>query len=300
MESVGRVPMEEPIVIGGRSHFATSTGRLIRVGPSAEVVGHEFVRCDFSQLDMSSGHYSHAKFIECTFDGADLTFATLDGTVFEHCSMKGLSAKHANLKLARFFKCNLEKATFNHASLMFTSFEGSSLGGTGFRRCHMYLTTYLEVNLSSCDFEEVTMIDGSFYHSLSDESIKLARSTMSNVYMFQCRMSFVGCDIEADNLVLSHCELGASICSNSVIHRSAFSYVIFDDSILFNIDVSESEFDHCSYYDAQIEDVRFDKSKYSNGFNSINPWVSDWSVVTSDHSGIATLDGESDQEDVQQ
>ena len=300
MKQVEHVYLEEPIVIGGRNFFVDSRGRLVRVGPSADVVGHEFVRCDFSQLDMSSGEYSHGKFVECTFDGADLRFATLDGTVFEQCSMKGVSAKHANLQHTRFFNCNLEKATFDHASVMFTSFEGSSLGGTGFRRCHMYKTTYLEVNLSGCDFEGVTMIDGSFSHSLSDGSVTLARSMLSNVSMFQCKMSLTGGDIEADNLVLSHCDFGGSIGGVSAIHRSSFSYVIFDRSILFDIDVSESEFDHCSHYDAQIEDVRFDKTKYSDGFNSINPWDSDWSVVTSDHSGIAALDGENSQEDVQQ
>lgn len=300
MDNIGQVPLEGPLMIGGRSHVVTSNDRLVRVGPKSNVSGYEFLRCDFSKLDLSNGKYSFAKFIECNFDGANLTFSNLEGTVFERCSMKGLLAKHTELDRACFSECDLGGATFNHASLVFTTFDKSFLGGMQFRRGHMYLTHFVEVDLQGCDFAGVTMIDAYFNRAQSDETVMLTESSLHSVSMLQCRMPLGGRGIEADNLVISHCDFGQSMCREVVISRSAFSYVIFDDSSFGNIDVLESEFDHCSHFDAKIDDVRFEMTTYSSGYNSINYSTADWSVVTSDLSKISVLDEERDQEDEQQ
>lgn len=297
MEEVEQVGLQEPIVIGGRTHFVESTGRLVRIGDYSNVSELEFVRCNLSGLNMSSGRYSHTKFVECTLDGADLSFSHLDGAIFEHCSMKGCSINVSNLDKAVFYDCNLEGAAFANSSFVYGRFVVSSLVETWFNKCHFEMTNFNQVEMLCCNFEGVIMRHVYFDRAISRGFVKISESTLYNVQLTQSRMVLKARDVEAQCLVVAYSDLHRTQCVDTVISESAFSYVIFDDCDLRNLDVFQSEFDHCSHFGGKMEDVCFDETKFSDGFSSIVPEVSVWSLVTQEGAGILAVNEEDDKEE---
>jgi len=125
----------------------------------------EFKDCVFSEMDLSS-----IKFLECGFEGCDLSLAKLTDTclrdvTFRNCKMLGLhfdecnplllafNFQECNLNMSSFFQLSLKKTTFQSCSLQEVDFSGCDLMESSFSGSDLTQATFDQTNLEKVDFQ---------------------------------------------------------------------------------------------------------------------------------------------------
>jgi uncharacterized protein YjbI with pentapeptide repeats len=81
-----------------------------------------------------------------TFDGADLSSASLNHLRLDRCSLVAADLRHATLDYCSFRFCDLRRASLRGASLRFASFAGCDLRDTNLRDCDLTGTQFGFVN----------------------------------------------------------------------------------------------------------------------------------------------------------
>ena len=100
---------------GGRAQLLSATGTVRRLS--------------FDGLDLVSLRVSdHVRLDRCSFVGADLRQATLDGAHMRMCDLTGADLRGASLRGARFAACDLSGADLRGADLHGTSFGSVNTG----------------------------------------------------------------------------------------------------------------------------------------------------------------------------
>jgi len=119
--------------------------------------GCTFTNCDFSNLDVSG-----LKFVDCAFEGCNLSMIKTYDTVFAqvrftNCKMLGL----------RFEDCHPVGASyeFDHCQLDFASFYQQSLKGKIIRGCRFKETDFTECDASRTCFDDCDFLMARFDHT---------------------------------------------------------------------------------------------------------------------------------------
>lgn len=67
-----------------------------------------FIDCNFEGMDLSFANLKDSSFINCNFKGADLSFASVQSATFRHSDLTGV-----NVYAACMYSANLESSTFD-------------------------------------------------------------------------------------------------------------------------------------------------------------------------------------------
>ncbi|WP_411081513.1 pentapeptide repeat-containing protein [Streptomyces sp. cmx-18-6] len=90
----------------------TARQRLAELHRYAAVTGE-----DFTDQNLASTRTAQLRFSRCTFKGADLRHATLDGGSFKFCDLSGADLRGASLRGAVLAGCDLRDADLRDADL---------------------------------------------------------------------------------------------------------------------------------------------------------------------------------------
>lgn len=131
-----------------------------------------FIRCDFSNSDLSG-----VNFLECTFTDCNLTMVKLEETAFRDtrfndCKMLGLHFESCN-KFG--FGVRFEKCTLDHAS-----FYQVKMKNTSFTECRLKETDFTETDLTGSVFDNCDLTGTTFHQTL----LQKANFTTSYNYIF--------------------------------------------------------------------------------------------------------------------
>lgn len=122
-----------------------------------------FVNCNFNGIDLS-----HCNFVNCKFDSCDLSnqkmiHTTLQEIQFQDCKMIGIhfedcnpfllsfQFKGCNLNYSCFFKLKLNSTVFKTCSLQECDFSQSDLSKSKFQDCDLNSATFYQTNLENAD-----------------------------------------------------------------------------------------------------------------------------------------------------
>ena len=129
----------------------------------------EFEQCTFKKLDFSKRLLSGTNFINCRFEGCNLTAAELKNTTlhdvvflngklthldFGQCNAFGfrVTFRECQLDYTVFLNRNLKKTTFVDCLLREAHFLRCDLTGSTFTNCDLELAKFAECNLSQVNF----------------------------------------------------------------------------------------------------------------------------------------------------
>lgn len=148
-----------------------------------------FVRCLFSEADLSGVVFS-----ECRFEHCDLSMTQLDGcafrsVVFEDCKLLGMAFQDGNTFAfsVSFLRCNLQYASFFQVKMPGTRFEACLLESVGFEKADLSKADFSDSNLRGAVFEGTQLGGADFrtalHYSVHPErnQIKMARFSRQNL-----------------------------------------------------------------------------------------------------------------------
>lgn len=136
----------------------------LRLGPGDEgalVAGGRYERVRFVGLDAASAGLPDATFLDCTFEGCDLTMAdmrgaTVRGVRFETCRLLGVdlgSWRDDGLGVeATFQGCDLDRVRAVGLDLRACTFEGGRARASEWTRCDLREVAFDDVDLDGARF----------------------------------------------------------------------------------------------------------------------------------------------------
>jgi len=155
--------------------------------PKGEYENCCFKNCNLSKLDLS-GYI----FINCTFNGTDLSLIKLHNTIlrdvyFKDCKMIGIQFGDANefglsvsfdgciLTNASFYKTNIKKTKFVHSKMTEVDFTEAVLTDSIFDHCDLSGSIFSSTNLEKVDFTS------SYNYSIHPEDNNIRKSKHSTI-----------------------------------------------------------------------------------------------------------------------
>ncbi len=155
--------------------------------PRGEYENCIFKNCNFYNIDLSN-----YKFIECKFDGCDLSLVKVRNTTlndisflnskllgiqFQECNSFLFSVSFANcvLKMSVFYKLKLKKYKFNNCNLQEADFTDADLSNSIFDNCDLQRTVFYNTNLEKADFTT------SFNYSFDPERNRIKKARFSRL-----------------------------------------------------------------------------------------------------------------------
>ena len=166
--------------------------------PSAEPfitwTDQTFEQCTFKKLDLAGTLFTNANFINCRFEGCDLTKVQVKNT-----KLYDVSFVHSKLSYVDFGSCNafsfhvdfqscqLDNTVFLNRKLKKAQFIDCSLKEAHFLRCDLTGTQFKECNLELARFEDNTLTQVDFSSSYNLEldpdinRIKKAKFSLHNL-----------------------------------------------------------------------------------------------------------------------
>ncbi|MGW5782112.1 pentapeptide repeat-containing protein [Streptomyces sp. NPDC003863] len=111
---------------GTLAHMTTSPTARQQLAAlhSYAVVNHE----DFTDQNLASTRTSQLRFTHCSFIGADLRHATLDGSSFKFCDFTGADLRGASLREVSLAGCDLRGADLRDTDLTGARLESVNTG----------------------------------------------------------------------------------------------------------------------------------------------------------------------------
>ena len=103
--------------------------------------------CNFSNGSFRKVHADESIWENAELNGADFSFACMEGADFTSASLEGANFAAADMKLTRFPRANLKGAKVVSANLFEGSFEKADLTGTDLRGSNLYAAEFLEAHL---------------------------------------------------------------------------------------------------------------------------------------------------------
>jgi len=121
-------------------------------------VGQRLRHLSFAGQDLTSVSVSGLLWLDrCSFDGADLRQATLDGAHVEFCTLRGTNLRGASLRRVHFVGCDLTGADLRDADLHGASF-GAVNPGDGSGRTILRAVLLDEGALSNAEVDAGTVL----------------------------------------------------------------------------------------------------------------------------------------------
>lgn len=138
--------------------------------------GREFENCIFKKCDFAGSDLSNNKFIECTFDGCNLSMikpgrSTLNDVVFKNCKILGVNFHECQdflfgvtfdaciVDYSSFMGKKMLKTKFGRSSLKEVNFTQVNLSGSVFTDCDLSGTIFSQTDLSSVNFSTAYNFD---------------------------------------------------------------------------------------------------------------------------------------------
>jgi fluoroquinolone resistance protein len=133
------------------------------------ISGREFNACTFKKCDFSNGNFSGNKFIDCVFDGCNLsviklTKTTLSTTKFINCKVLGVNFTDCAdflfsvefdgciLDYSSFMQKKMVKTRFTKSTLKEVTFTQANLAGSIFDNCDPNGAVFNRTDISSANF----------------------------------------------------------------------------------------------------------------------------------------------------
>lgn len=189
--------------------------------PGATADAHQVAGATLSRDDVQGLIAAHAlplHFVDCDFEGADLSRVDLRGVAFERCTIVETSFFGATLSHSRWTRCRAREADFGSADLVDAAFRSSDLNNTSWRRAKLASVAFHGCKLTGANFEACTSLGLSFVETL---------------------------------LVGAHLR-GLSF------RKATLQQLDFSDADLAGVDFREAVFDGGSLKDANLKGARFD------------------------------------------
>lgn len=125
----------------------------VRVTP-----GSAFERCAFRGATLQSADLSRCRFVECRFDGSNLSVARVAGAVFQDVAFRDCKLAGVDWAVAQRFSC----VAFEACVLDECAFVKLDLRAATFRRCRLRDAVFAESDLSGADFRESDLAGAQF------------------------------------------------------------------------------------------------------------------------------------------
>jgi fluoroquinolone resistance protein len=132
------------------------------------VTGCEYNGCTFKKCDFSS-NFANNKFIDCVFDGCNLTMikltkSTLSGVEFKRCKLLGVNFTDCIdfLFSVGFEGCILDYSSFMLKKMLKTRFSGSSVKEVTFTQANLAGSVFAECDLNGAVFNRTDISGANF------------------------------------------------------------------------------------------------------------------------------------------
>lgn len=131
--------------------------------------GREFQSCTFKKCDFSNSDFPHNKFLDCVFDGCNLSMmkfsgSTLSNVEFKNCKMLGVNFSECQdfLFSVEFDSCILDYASFMGKKMVKTTFAHSSLKEVSFSQANLNGSVFNDTNLENAVFSRTDLTGVNF------------------------------------------------------------------------------------------------------------------------------------------
>jgi fluoroquinolone resistance protein len=136
-----------------------------------------FEKIDFRTEPLPSWSYEECRFLNCTFNGVDLSGRTFVDCSFEECDASLVKLKECSLQAVKFVNCKLLGVHFSECRpfLLELDFEGCmaklalfaqmKLKKTHFKNCNLQEADFSEADLSGATFENCDLLQTTFFHT---------------------------------------------------------------------------------------------------------------------------------------
>lgn len=154
------------------------------------LIAGEYEGCTFQNCNFMGGDITDFRFIDCYFEGCNLSLVKSNKTVFLNAKFKdckilgfrfdtclkfGLSFSFDSCQLnhSSFYKTNIKKTTFENSQLQEVDFTECDLTGSVFDKCDLAKSVFNNTNLEKVDFCT------SYNYSLDPESNRIRKAKFS-------------------------------------------------------------------------------------------------------------------------
>ncbi len=123
------------------------------------------------------GYYEQCVFIQCNFNSADLSGVRFVNCRFEGCDLSLAKLKNSSLQEVKFVNCKLLgvlfsdcrkfmlELDFDSCILKLSLFSGLKLKNTRFQNCDMQEADFSEADLSGAQFDGSDLLQTIFFHT---------------------------------------------------------------------------------------------------------------------------------------
>ncbi len=173
------------------------------------IVDKVFEKIDFSQQKLPKGEYEHCRFINCQFNGCNLSHYRFIDCEFENCEMslvvfdqtalQNVKFKTTKLTGVSFEKCNpfLLTLKFDQCKLNLASLANLNIPGTHFLSCDMVEINLTGTYLRDAIFDNCDLDHAIFYKTdLTNADLRTAYNYIidpENNRLKNARFSFPAC-----------------------------------------------------------------------------------------------------------
>jgi len=156
----------------------------------AEYENCTFINCDFNGVDLSN-----MKFINCEFIESNLSNVKLNDTSFQEVNFKACKMMGFNLENSNQFGL---RVSFNNCILNDSSFYNLQLKRTIFKKCFLLFVDFTDTDLSNSSFDDCNFDNAIFYNTnLSQVNLKSSNNFIINTTENQLK----GAKIARENLI---------------------------------------------------------------------------------------------------
>jgi uncharacterized protein YjbI with pentapeptide repeats len=244
--------LEEPTFVGGSWRILDVRGRLVRVGPRSNLIGLVFEGCDFTGVSFAGAAMKRARFVNCTFDSAEIFDVNADGAVFDNCSMRDAKVKETKLSWAIFTGCRFGGATLEQVSLKGSVFVSCTMMGCQFSKCDLSWTRFTGITDSKMSFFHSTLLNSEFDHLAGRGLVAYFGGTFRNVVVRDSHIWVVAKDVDIDECLFENNNMEGSKFITTQILNSSFSKCILDRSYGPNSTILGTTFNRCTMLAAEL------------------------------------------------
>jgi uncharacterized protein YjbI with pentapeptide repeats len=244
--------LEEPTFVGGSWRLLDVKGRFVRIGPRSNLIGLEFEGCDFSGISFAGAAMKRARFVNCTFDSAEIFDVNADGAVFDNCSMRDAKVKESELSWAIFTGCTFGGAILEQVSLKGAVFVSCTMMGCQFSKCDLSWARFAGITDSKMSFFRSTLLNSEFDHLAGRGLVAYFGGTFRNVAVRDSHIWVVAKDVDVDECLFENNDMEGSKFIATQILNSSFSNSILDRSYGPNSTILGTSFNRCTMLAAEL------------------------------------------------
>ena len=244
--------LEEPTFVGGSWRMFDVKGRLVRVGHQSNLIGLVFEGCDFSGISFAGAAMKRARFVNCTFDSAEIFDVNADGVVFDNCSMRGTKVEETELSWAIFAGCTFGGAIFKQVSLKGAVFVSCTMNGCTFACCFLSQARFVGIMDSKMSFFDSMLQNSEFDHLVGGRMVSFVGGTFREVAIRDSHIWFVAKDIDVDDCLFENDNMERSRFISTRIMNSSFDNCVLDRTYGPTSTVHGTTFNRCTMLAAEL------------------------------------------------